>query len=166
MAITNQWNGSTSTMPQWMQPSTAQMNPINQGFMSQPQMMQQPQTMGMSPAVNLADQNPMAQLWDQGKQFMGEYMPGMDTLFGDKSGPGIVSPMMQGLGQLATGWTAMQQLDLSKKQFAAEQDAYRTNLANQTKLTNQSLSDRQRLRQSYAGEGQDLSDQWKKENLL
>lgn len=89
------------------------------------------------------------------------------SMFGGEGSTGWVNPMLQGIGGILGGWNGMQQLDLAKDQFAFTKEAYQTNLANQTQLTNQQLMDRQTRRNI---ERPDLfnnpDSQWQKQNLL
>lgn len=94
-------------------------------------------------------------------------MFGGKSMFGGEGSTGWVSPVLQGVGGIMGGWNSMQQLDLAKDQFAFTKEAYQTNLANQTQLTNQQLLDRQTRRNIERPDMFGKADeQWKKENLL
>lgn len=89
-----------------------------------------------------------------------------ESMFGGEGSTGWVNPLMKGVGSVMSGWNAMQQLDLAKEQFAFSKQAYQTNLANQTQLTNQALVDRQNARAAANSSFQAPDEQWKKQNLL
>ncbi|WP_318465439.1 hypothetical protein [Photobacterium leiognathi] len=90
----------------------------------------------------------------------------MDSMFGDGKSTGWVNPTLKGVGSVMGGWNAMQQLDLAKDAFNFQKDAYNTNLANQTQLTNQAMIDRQRARHSANPNMAAPDEEWKRTNLL
>lgn len=73
-------------------------------------------------------------------------------LFGGKGADGSQSmgallPGIQAAGGLAQSWLGFQQLGLMKDSLAFQKKAYADNMANQTKLVNSQLEDRQNARQ-------------------
>lgn len=74
------------------------------------------------------------------------------TLFGGKDGMtgntnmGLVTGGLGAAGSLLSGWTGLQQLQLAKDSLAFQKDSFNKNFANQQKLTNSQLEDRQRSR--------------------
>lgn len=91
----------------------------------------------------------------------------LQTLFGGKDNMGVVPGVLGGLGSLAQGWLGFQNLKLAKDQFNAQQDAYRTNLRNQARLTNADLLERQKTRwENNPDDYEKPDDAWKKKNLL
>lgn len=59
---------------------------------------------------------------------------------------GVLSPLISGAGALVSGYLGLKQYGLAKDQFNFQKQAYQTNLANQSKLTNAKLADRQAQR--------------------
>ncbi|MBZ6397061.1 MULTISPECIES: hypothetical protein [Pantoea] len=88
----------------------------------------------------------------------------MSSMFGGKDAGGAQSTgwvtgglgALQGIGNLYLG---MQSYGLAKQQFAAQQQAYKTNLANSVNSYNTALEDKIRGRTSdYAGKEQDVQN--------
>ena len=57
---------------------------------------------------------------------------------------GVLIPGLNALGNLATAYTGLQQLNLNKDAFNFNKALTRTNLANQAKVTNAAIEDRAR----------------------
>lgn len=87
----------------------------------------------------------------------------MQTLFGGQNEqgnfqPGIVSPMLGGMGALFQGWSGLQQSKLAKDALNFQKQAFQTNLANQTRAYNTQLEDQYKARTSdYAGKDKDVA---------
>ena len=73
---------------------------------------------------------------------------GLGSLF-SKGGPASIA--LGGLETLGSIWNSFQQNKLAKKSLKFQKDAFKTNLANSTKVYNTALEDRIRAR--YATEG-------------
>ena len=79
-----------------------------------------------------------------------------DGMFGQS---GWVSPAVGIASGLLQGFMGMQNYGLAKEQLALQREAYETNTANQKKLVNSQLEDRQRARvASNSGAYQSVSD--------
>lgn len=90
-----------------------------------------------------------------------------NAIMGQTQSSGWVSPLTQALGSGVNAWLGMQQLDLAKDQLGFQKQAFQTNLANQTQLTNQAMYDRARQRASYAGQDFTQSfSEWEKQHGL
>jgi hypothetical protein len=59
--------------------------------------------------------------------------------------------ILEGIGQLGSVWAAIQQNKIAKESLKFQKDAYKTNLANQTKSYNTALEGRAQLRFSQEG---------------
>lgn len=87
----------------------------------------------------------------------------MQTLFGGQNEqgnfqPGIVSPMLGGMGALFQGWSGLQQSKVAKDALNFQKQAFQTNLANQTQSYNTQLEDQYKARTSdYAGKDKDVA---------
>lgn len=92
--------------------------------------------------------NAIGNWWDRNMNsqalFGGTNAQGMQT-------SGSFLPLAQGLGSLAQGYVGIKSLGLAQDQFAAQQDAYRTNLANQAQLTNNALYSQEQSRAAWEG---------------
>jgi hypothetical protein len=76
------------------------------------------------------------------------------------------APLLGAISGIGQSWLGMQQLDLARDQFALKKDLAMTNLANQQKLTNASLEDRQRARLGANPTGyQSVGDYMKKNGV-
>lgn len=136
--------------------------------------LQQPTQFSAIPTANIAGQTqPYQADWLTRMKQWGSDVTGeggflsLDSMFGGEGTTGWVSPALQGIGSVMGGWNAMQQLDLAKEQFAFQKEAYATNLANQTQLTNQAITDREKARQAaYGNQNWSADEQWKRQNLL
>jgi len=71
-----------------------------------------------------------------------------EGFFGEGGGASLALGGLQTLGSI---WSSFQQMKLAKKSLKFQKDAFRTNLANSTKVYNTALEDRIRAR--YATEG-------------
>lgn len=87
---------------------------------------------------------------DNGFSMLKMLLGGTDNATGDKIN-GALPIGMQALGGLAQSWLGLQQTNLMKDQFALQKDAYRTNMANQTKLTNSQIESQYRDRLAANG---------------
>lgn len=70
----------------------------------------------------------------------------MPELFGNGKGLNLALGGVNALSGLANVWNGMRQFDLQKDMFNFQKGAYNTDLANQSKLTNERLSTRQQTR--------------------
>ena len=83
----------------------------------------------------------------------------MESFLGGNGTPGWGGAALGAASGLMNGFMGMQNYNLAKQQLAFQKQAYEKNLANQTKLTNTALEDRQRARvASNAGAYQSVSD--------
>jgi len=74
--------------------------------------------------------------------------PGTGSFWSSDGGAGIALGGLQTLGSI---WQSFQQMKLAKKSLKFQKEAFKTNLANSTKVYNTALEDRIRAR--YATEG-------------
>ncbi len=93
------------------------------------------------------------------------------SLFGGGNGGGLFSMDglqlgLQGLSTIGNFWNAFQAQKLAKQQFQFTKDITNTNLANQIKSYNTTLSDRARSRGVVEGQSQDQVDQYVRDNSL
>ena len=83
----------------------------------------------------------------------------MESFLGGNGTPGWGGAALGAASGLMNGFMGMQNYNLAKQQLAFQKQAYEKNLANQTKMTNTALEDRQRARvASNAGAYQSVSD--------
>lgn len=98
--------------------------------------------------------------------------PGGGGLFGGGRAGGLGFNMdtmqlgLSGLSAIGNFWNAFQAQKLAKKQFEFTKEITNTNLANQIKSYNTSLSDRARSRGFVEGQSQDQIDQYIAGNSL
>ena len=74
--------------------------------------------------------------------------PGTGSFWGEGGGASMALGGLQTLGSI---WSSFQQMKLARKSLKFQKDAFKTNLANSTKVYNTALEDRIRAR--YATEG-------------
>ena len=83
----------------------------------------------------------------------------MESFLGGNGTPGWGGAALGAASGLMNVFMGMQNYNLAKQQLAFQKQAYEKNLANQTKMTNTALEDRQRARvASNAGAYQSVSD--------
>lgn len=80
-----------------------------------------------------------------GSDWMTTWFGGTDAQTGNLS-PGILPVGIGALTGLAGAYTGLEQLQVAKDNLAFQKDAFNKNFANQAKLTNSQLADRQRAR--------------------
>ena len=80
-----------------------------------------------------------------GSDWMTIWFGGKDAQTGNLS-PGILPVGIGALTGLAGAYTGLEQLQVAKDNLAFQKDAFNKNFANQAKLTNSQLADRQRAR--------------------
>lgn len=90
----------------------------------------------------------------------------MTTLFGGDGKAGIAGPLAGLASGLLQGFMGMQNYGLAKDQLAFQKEAFGTNMANQKKMVNSQLEDRQRARiASNAGAYESVDDYMKRNGL-
>lgn len=145
---TPQQNNLLPGMENFAQPNYAPQQGLNTGFT--PVSSGLSQAMGVSPLGNSLNAA-VAPTPPTGPDWLS-----MEGAFGKNGWAGTALGAASGLMQ---GFMGMQNYGLAKDQLNFQKDAFEKNLANQTKLTNNSLEDRQRARvASNAGAYQSVDD--------
>lgn len=93
----------------------------------------------------------------------GNFFKGM---VGTKDSPGWGGLALGGANSLLQGYLGMRQYALAKKQLAEGQRQFNLNYANQVKLTNAQLEDRQRARVATGNSGYESTDAYMAKNRI
>lgn len=144
--------------------------PQQNAVMSQQQQMLADQNFGLDGSWALTNQALAPSTANVGGPgfFQSDFMKGA---LGYKDANGVQqqgwgAPLLGAISGIGQSWLGMQQLDLARDQFALKKDLALTNLANQQKLTNASLEDRQRARLGANPTGyQSVGDYMKKNGV-
>lgn len=88
----------------------------------------------------------------------------METMFGDGKQAGVIPTAIGGLSALTSGFMGYQNYQLAKDQLAFQKEAYAKNHANQVKMTNAQLRDRQAARHAANPQAYESADSYMQKN--
>lgn len=88
----------------------------------------------------------------------------MDNLFGNQNQVGVLPTVLGGLDALSGAIMGFQNYNLAKDQLAFQKQAYEANMANQVKMTNAQLRDRQAARHAANPQAYESADSYMAKN--
>ncbi len=88
----------------------------------------------------------------------------METMFGNGKQVGVLPTAIGGLSALTSGFMGYQNYQLAKDQLAFQKEAYAKNHANQVKMTNAQLRDRQAARHAANPQAYESADSYMNKN--